>query len=374
MAVRFRQVWPTGVGVLLAVVVAVLAAACSLKTPVATSPVPSGIEGKVTFEGEALAGAVVTVYDTLAAYREGLAAYTSEPAAENGNFAVDLPPGRYYVTAAAERPGAVPGKLFNFHGSNPVAVPPSTRVPLGISLAPLPPPPRFVVDPGTGGGGITGVVLHEGKPLAAATVFLYLGEQADFKGTAYAVAPPTDEEGGFALSGLVESGYYLLVRKRAGSRLAGPLAPGDYYGFYAFNPLQVRRGVRAEIVLETIAKSDDPLTVNRGPERASTRIEGTIVAPGGTPLGGLYAFVYPDRIMSHAKPFAISNPSREDGRFVLFLDGGGKFFLGARERYGTSPLPGEYYGKYTGTPDHSIIVEEGEVRDDVTIVVDRILE
>jgi hypothetical protein len=374
MAVRFRQVWSTGAGVLLAAVFTLLASACSLKTSAATPTVRSAIEGKVTFRGEALAGAVVTVYDTMTAYREGLAAYTCGPTAENGDFAVDLPPGRYYVTAAAEGPGAVPGRLFNFHGSNPVAVPPSTRVPLGISMAPLPPPPRFMDDPETGGGGIAGVVLHEGEPLAAATVFLYLGEQTDFKGTAYAVAPPTDEEGRFSLSGLVESGYYVLVRKRAGRQLAGPLAPGDFYGFYAFNPLQVRRGVRAEIVVETIAKSDDPLTVNRGPERAPTRIEGTIVAPGGTPMGGLYAFVYPDRIMSHAKPLAISNPSREDGRFVLFLGGGGRFFLGARERYGTNPQPGEYYGKYTGTPDHSIFVEEGEVRDDVTIVVDRILE
>lgn len=328
----------------------------------------------MTFRREAIAGAVVTVYDTMADYRRGAAAYTCRPTAENGEFAIDLPPGRYYVTAGAENPGAAPGRLFNFHGSNPVAVPPSTRVPLGISLAPLPPSPRFVDNSGKDGGEIAGVVLHEGEPLAAATVFLYLGDQTDFKGTAYAVAPPTDEEGRFSLSGLVESGYYVLVRKRAGSRLAGPLAPGDYYGFYAFNPLQVRRGVRAEIVVETIAKPDDPLTVNRGPQKASTRIEGTIVAPGGTPLGGLYAFVYRDRIMSHAKPFAISNPSEEDGRFVLFLDSGGRFFLGARERYGTNPRPGEYYGKYTGTPDHSIIVEEGKVRGDVTIVVDRILE
>ena len=91
-------------------------------------------------------------------------------------------------------------------------------------------------------------------------------------------------------------------------------------------------------------------------------------------MAGAYAFVYSERIMSHAKPLAISDPTGPEGRFTISLEKGGTFYLGARERYGTNPQPGEYYGKYTGRADHSIEIEEGRVRKGVTLVVDRILE
>ena len=78
--------------------------------------------------------------------------------------------------------------------------------------------------------------------------------------------------------------------------------------------------------------------------------------------------------MSHAKPLAISDPTGEDGRFILGLERGGKVFLGARQNYGTNPLPGELYGKYTGSPDHSITIGDGEILRGISIVVDHILE
>lgn len=339
---------------------------------VSPSP-PTGIAGKVTFGGEPVAGAVVGVYRSLEDYRMDEAAGLAGPTGENGDFSIDLPPGKYYVTANADSPGETEGKLFNFHGSNPLSVTAGARLPIGLSLAPLTPPPRYV-DRGAGAGILSGTVTHGGEPLAGAVAFLYLGEQADFKGTPYAVAPPTDGGGAFEISGLIESGYYVVVRKRSGNRMAGPLAPGDYYGFYPHNPLRIEDGKRVEIVVEAIMRPDDPRAANRGERSSPTRIEGTIVDTGGSPRGGLYAFVYPGRIMSHAKPLAISEPTGADGRFILSLERGGKVFLGARQNYGTNPLPGEFYGKYTGSPDHSITVDDGEIRRGITIVVEPILE
>jgi hypothetical protein len=242
---------------------------------------------------------------------------------------------------------------------------------LRLALSPLPPPPRHVDDREEVGAALEGTVAHGGAPLEGATVMLYLGDGRDFKGIAYAVSPPTDEEGRFSLFALLDTEYYVVVRKRAGGRLAGPLLPGDYYGFYPHNPLRLERGSRAEITIEVIAKSEDG---SDGALLSTTRIEGRIVDLEGRPLAGLYAFVYPDRIMSHAKPLAISPPSGPEGRFTISLERGGTFYLGARERYGINPQPGEYYGKYTGRADHSIEIEGGRARKGVTIVVDRILE
>jgi hypothetical protein len=337
--------------------------------PLGLAP-PSGPTGRVTYGGEPLTGAFVTVYASLANYRSGEEAATFGPTPASGDFTFALPPGRYYVTAAGRSP--VDGRaLFCFYGNNPVSVAPGRTAPLRLALALLPPPPRYIDDREEAGAGLAGTVNHGGIPLEGATVMLYLDDDRDFKGIAYAVSPPTDKEGRFALFGLLDTEYYVVVRKRAGGRLAGPLAPGDYYGFYPHNPLRLERGRNAEIAIEVIAKAEE---AKGGALLSTTRIEGRIVDQDGRPLPGLYAFVYPDRIMSHAKPLAISAPTGPEGRFTISLEKGGTFYLGARERYGINPQPGEYYGKYTGSADHSIEIEGGRVRKGATIVVDRILE
>ena len=351
-----------------AVLLTLILPSCAVPPPVPTPP--SSLTGRVTYDGEPLAGATVSVYASLPDYRSGEEAATFGPTSSSGDLAIALPPGRYYVTAAGKAP--VDGRaLFSFHGNNPVTVAPERAGSLRLALSLLPPPPRYVDDREEAGAGLEGTVTQGGAPLEGATVMLYLGDGRDFKGIAYAVSPPTDTEGRFALFGLLDTEYYVVVRKRAGGRLAGPLAPGDYYGFYPHNPLRLEQGRRAEIAIEVIAKSEEG---SGGTILSTTRIEGMVVDQEGRPLPGLYAFVYPDRIMSHAKPLAISAPTGPEGRFTISLERGGTFYLGARERYGINPQPGEYYGKYTGRADHSIETKEGRVRKGVTIVVDRILE
>ena len=104
-----------------------------------------------------------------------------------------------------------------------------------------------------------------------------------------------------------------------------------------------------------------------------TVLRGKVVDRAGRPQAGVYAFVYTEKAMSHKRPDRISRPADESGRYVIDLPQGGKYFLGARSEYGDTPSPGEWYGRYEGTPDHSILTSTGQILDRVDLVVERVL-
>ena len=118
----------------------------------------------MTYDGEPLAGATVTVYASLADYRSGEEAASFGPTPSSGDLTVALPPGMYYVTAAGKAP--VDGRsLFSFYGNNPVTVAPERAVPLRLALSLLTPPPRYVDDREEVGAVLEGTVAHGGAPL-----------------------------------------------------------------------------------------------------------------------------------------------------------------------------------------------------------------
>jgi len=55
------------------------------------------------------------------------------------------------------------------------------------------------------------------------------------------------------------------------------------------------------------------------------------------------------------------------------LNGGGMYYLVAREILGQAPDYPERYGLYEGNANHSIEVSSGEKIDPITIYVDRIM-
>jgi hypothetical protein len=63
----------------------------------------------------------------------------------------------------------------------------------------------------------------------------------------------------------------------------------------------------------------------------------------------------------------------DNGRFSIMLDGGGMYYLVAREILGQAPDNPERYGLYEGNVNHSIEVAPGEQEEAVTIFVDRIM-
>ena len=84
------------------------------------------------------------------------------------------------------------------------------------------------------------------------------------------------------------------------------------------------------------------------PTASPLAISGRLTDPAGKPLPGLLVFAFTDSTMSK-EPFAVSEPSDNNGRYLLRLPGPAIVYLRAREHYGRgSPASGGYMGVYGG--------------------------
>ena len=336
------------------------------------------VRGKVARENEGVAGARVFAYrsfEDLLALRPGA---VSEPTAAAGAFRLELPEGTYYLVAK-RGPGAADGRLsagdlFSFHGSNPFTLPSGSETEVNFSLARRLGEPRDEPGAEPGSGTLSGIVTHQGKPLEGVSVRLYLDAQGDFRGGGYATAPPTDEHGAFQIEYLPESDYFVIARKRASGTGAGPLADGDFYGYFVDNPVSVRAGSAVHIEIEALAKGREAGNADSRPRPSGTRIAGRITDTAGAAVRGVYAFAYEEKVMSHKKPAFLSPEVDAAGRYVLNLSRGGTYYIGARSAYGDSPAKGEWYGRYEGSADHGVTVATGASLEGIDIVVERILQ
>ncbi len=317
-------------------------------------PSPARLEGKVSVSGRGLPGAEVLLYP--AAWRpdgrwEPVARAVS---AGDGRFVLEAPAGRYLVVARAP-------ERFAYFGRNPV------RLLRGVSglhlpLVPVHPVERLRVREGE--EAIEGRVLADGSPLAGARVFVYLDPRGGFRGPGYAVSEPTGADGRFVLN-LPPGTYFLAARRR---RVPGPgaLHPGDRFGVLPELPVRLGRGERVRVLLETV---ELPSAERMGRFRAETaRLLGRIVDPAGRPLAGMRACLYRSAQMLD-RPEAFSEPTGADGRFVLETSAAGVLYLGARERLGGPPGPGERIGFYRGPQGARIHIRPGERVEDLLVVV-----
>jgi hypothetical protein len=301
---------------------------------------PALLRGRVTRHAEGVEGARVHVYRSFDDLLSHSPLAASAPTDGDGNYSVQLPAG----TCSADFSLARKGSDAVVSGSD---------------------------DPGS--GTLAGKVTYRGEGMAGVLVRLYLDGGSDFRGMGYAAAPPTGEDGSFRFDYLPESDYFLLARKRAGGRGAGPLAEGDFFGYHIDNPVMVRGGTMTEVELEVTSKGREVSGADSRPRPTGTSISGRILDAKGSVVEGVYAFAYREKVMAHKKPAFISSPVDGHGRFVIYLSGGGTYYIGARSAYGDSPAKGEWYGRYDETADHSVTVKTGAALDGVDIVVERIL-
>ena len=101
--------------------------------------------------------------------------------------------------------------------------------------------------------------------------------------------------------------------------------------------------------------------------------KGIVVDEQGRPVEGVHVFAYLKPEMGHHKPAALSSITDEKGRYRIFLPAPGRYYVGAREGYGDNPSPGERFGHYEGTPDHSLVIEQGQHREGIDMVVRKVL-
>jgi hypothetical protein len=215
--------------------------------------------------------------------------------------------------------------------------------------------------------------MLEGEPAAGVRVKLYLDGESDFRGMGYALSPPTGPDGVFTFAFLPESSYWVVAHRRSGGTGAGPLGEGDAYGFYAGNPVSVASGTAVSVILAMAGKGADTGGAEGRPLASGTSIAGRISDSAGAVVPGTYAFAYRGKLMSHAKPESLSREVGPDGRYVMHLAEGGTYYVGARTLYGDAPSRGEWYGRYDGTPDHSVTVVTGSSLEGIDITVERII-
>ena len=333
-----------------------LLCACSL--PVSVQKSQPRLAGKVSLHSQGMRDIEISAWPASAASLTGKAPHRAT-AAEDGTFSLPLPAGEYYLLAKGKG-------FFSFYGRNPVTIPPQGLADLKIGLVPLPGPPQIT----TAGieEGVSGIIVHDGAPLSGAVVYAYTDLSSNLKGMGYTISSPSDEEGCYELP-LPAGTYYLLARMRQGGGMAmGPLRSGDYIGYAPENPVRVTSGrvaLRSIPVLEVPEKIDLLSSSLFG----QTSLRGQIVDQAGQPVAGVRAVLYSDAQMFN-RPGYVSQPTDAQGIFVLSFPHGGTYYLAARQQLGGAPAPGELYGTYDGTPDHSLKIETGEQKEQIIVKVE----
>ncbi|MDF1581185.1 MAG: hypothetical protein P1P74_10470 [Desulfuromonadales bacterium] len=319
------------------------------------------IEGRVIKGDEPVAGMMVAAYGTLDYSARPLATTLS---GADGSYRLELPAGVYAVYGRLAAAG-----LFAFCGRNPVTVTEQASTWAGLqAVTTRPATSQSYADPYS--AAIEGQVLAEGKPLADAYVYLYLDVADDLKGQGYRRSPPTGKDGFFAFDGLPESDYFLVARKRSAGGQVGPVLEGDWSAIYTANPLTALAGKTAVVTLCAIRKTRAAAGSETFSRPGGALVKGRVLDSAGDPAVGVHVFAYTERVIGHKRPAALSAPLGADGMFVLSLPEAGRYYLGAREEYGDSPLPGERFGMYDKSADHGLEVSAGAVIDNITIVVE----
>ncbi len=318
------------------------------------------LKGKATIDGKGVAGIEILVFPGDVQNFTQAPAYRFGPTAADGNFTIDLPKGQYYLLAKGK-------ELFTFYGRNPVSVPQEGLENVNLLMQPvkLPAPTQKAQVQ----GGVLGLVTDGGKPVSGAIVYVYPDLTSQFKGMGLGMSAPTSEQGLFELP-LPGGTYYLVVRMRKSGNFAGPLRAGDLFGYLPGNPLALQEGKVARVHIPLI---EVPEKVERYASTmfGNTSITGRIINARGEPVAGSQAMLYDDPMMLN-RPLYVSQRTGPDGRFILSFPQGGVYYLAARDQLGGTPAPGEIYGRYQGSPDHSVRIRTGKSLENIEIVVEEV--
>ncbi len=309
------------------------------------------IKGRVVLGDEPLPGMRVRAYANLNSATAPLAESTLTPA--DGLFELEVADGFVALYAAS-----ADGRYFAFCGRNPLLVQ-GDALWAGLQAVEIfPVASSAYADEYS--AALEGVVSLDGEPLANVYVSLYLDVAEDLKGQGYRLSAPTDDDGYFMFDGLPESGYFLVARKRQTAARVGPLAAGDMLGVFAGNPLALKSATTTQVRLPMVVRQPSEQTAGLPDRPGAISLTGLILDDSGQPRAGLHAFAYTDPVIGHQRPVALSPETTASGEFKLNFREPGTYYLGARQAYGDSPAPGEFFGLYEGRADHGLKIISGK--------------
>lgn len=186
----------------------------------------------------------------------------------------------------------------------------------------------------------------------------------------------TDNSGKFSIE-LPEGKYYLGAIKTISGGKIGPPAEGDI--FYAGTDEQgkpkayiIKQGLKTDIGVISEAAPFKRSVVKFGD--GITAIEGTVLDSAGKPVEGalVFAFLSPAMV---GRPLFASDRTGKDGKYILRVHEGGKYYLRVRSVYGGGPpKAGEIIGDYGEKEPVAVTIKSGEKIRGVNIKVRRFTE
>jgi hypothetical protein len=328
-----------------------------------TSPAlaASGVKGRVAWRGEVVPGLKVRAYLSIADIPREKAVAVSAPTAQDGTYALELPPGSYYLTARSSEGTPAPGDYFCYYSGAPVRVTDGAWTNVGFNLVRIPKeaPPQPAP-----ASGIRGEITFQDEPLERAYLYVYKEPGEGFKGPGYFIQPV--EKGSFRLR-LPPGEYWLLARKRLKGGQYGPIEIGDHFNYYHGNPVRIEPGTVREVKIETITRLS---MLEEGEAVPFRGIRGRVLGPGGKPAAGIHVFGYREPAMT-GTPEIFSAPTGADGTFRLPLAGPGRWYLLARQSFGGPAGEGELYGRFGGERGEAVTFGANDTVREVTIHVER---
>ena len=217
--------------------------------------------------------------------------------------------------------------------------------------------------------GIKGRITYKdtGKPVGKSYVYAYVGKietraaQMGIIGITDWVSHGSDEQGNYKLD-LPPGEYYIAARKRVNGLNYGPLLRGDWYDHKsARKPIVVRKGKYRTCDFQ-LMKLEEPMFfqgLTAAQKATDTGIKGQLLDENGEHVPGTFVMAYVDDDMQRAPDFA-STLTDDEGFYTLYVPRGGRYWLAARFYAMKTPQKDEPFARYEGSPDHSVVVEDGE--------------
>jgi len=343
------------------VLVAIAAAGCGSR--------PAAIEGRAVSRGAAVAGATVEIYLSGGRGKES-PPFATAATGVDGSFRLELPAGSYWVWVKDLASTQGPRRLAEYP-ANPVQLAAGTTQSLGdVELHAVGTSQESVAAPGVG---VRGRILHNGAPAVETAVMIYSAASTRLAGPGYIALVRTDPEGRFQID-LAPGPYRFAARRRQGGATSGYLQAGDSSVTAPMDPIVVPANGYldlGDLPLHVVDAERLAAQEAQGfQEPATTVLEGRALGPEMKPRAGQFVFVYRDEgMIGRPESMVRSGP---DGGFVLSLSGGGKYYIGARSRYGGPRQPGEWAGKLAGTSDSGLEVPAGRRVKGLTIVMEQV--
>ncbi|MBI5417159.1 hypothetical protein HZA55_04325 [Candidatus Poribacteria bacterium] len=351
---------------------------CSI--PIQKKSIESGVKGRMVWGDTLLKNGYVYIFTSSANDFKDTPFAICGPTREDGFFTMDLLPGKYYVIGRKKIDDTKSdrintGDYFSYYGGNPVIIKEKNYTFVGLSSIKIDSTNISINVSAKGDVNVLeGHVVYQGLPLEEAFVYIYVDASTEFRGPGFAMAGPTKQDGYFKFTDLPENNYYIVARKRSSGEKAGPVERGDYFGYYLNNPIKSKNNTLININIDTAMKSGEIGELDEGKTKSSNMyIKGIITDEKGKSIEGIYVFAYSERVIGHKRPTYISSKSDKSGKYILYFDKPGKFYIGARQNYGDSPKPGEFYGLYDQTADHSIVIQNDTKLENINFIVQPIL-